>query len=134
MRALGQRHLVRGPNKAVYKCFVLSLNVLFSFVYQLTAIGVWGSPSYTYDSYHDNFMSIFIYICLYIMIIIPIALCCNKNMFKSNQLYPTQRVAEGIMFLTRPSVSLSVSPSVRQSCFSCQRNSSETAQQFRETL
>ena len=39
-------------------------------------------------------------------------------------LYPTQRVAEGIMFLTRPSVS----QSVRQSCFSCQRNSSETAQ------
>ena len=36
-------------------------------------------------------------------------------------LYPTQRVAEGIMFLTRPSV--------RQSCFSCQRNSSETAQE-----
>ena len=30
-------------------------------------------------------------------------------------LYPTQRVAEGIMFLTRPSVSQSVS----QSCFSC---------------
>ena len=27
-------------------------------------------------------------------------------------LYPTQRVAEGIMFLTRPSVSQSVSPSV----------------------
>ena len=40
-------------------------------------------------------------------------------------LYLTQRVAEGIMFLTRPSVS----QSVRQSCFSCQRNSSETAQQ-----
>ena len=33
------------------------------------------------------------------------------------------------MFLTRPSVSLSVSHSVRQSCFSSQRNSSETAQQ-----
>ena len=29
--------------------------------------------------------------------------------------YPTQRVAEGIMFLTRPSVSLSVSQSVSQS-------------------
>ena len=39
-------------------------------------------------------------------------------------IYPTQLVAEGIMFLTRPS-SLSVS----LSCFSCQRNSSETAQQ-----
>ena len=34
-------------------------------------------------------------------------------------LYPTQRVAEGIMFLTRPSVSQSVSQSVRQSCISC---------------
>ena len=33
------------------------------------------------------------------------------------------------MFLTRPSVCQSVSQSVRQSCFSCQRNSSETAQQ-----
>ena len=33
------------------------------------------------------------------------------------------------MFLTRPSFSQSVSQSVRQSCFSCQRNSSETAQQ-----
>ena len=32
------------------------------------------------------------------------------------------------MFLTRPSDSQSVSQSVRQSCFSCQRNS-ETAQQ-----
>ena len=41
-------------------------------------------------------------------------------------LYPTQRVAEGIMVLTRPSVS----QSVRQSCFSCQRNSSETAQKI----
>ena len=39
-------------------------------------------------------------------------------------IYPTQLVAEGIMFLTRPS-----SLSVRLSCFSCQRNSSETAQQ-----
>ena len=33
------------------------------------------------------------------------------------------------MFLTRPSVSQSVCQSVSQSCFSCQRNSSETAQQ-----
>ena len=40
-------------------------------------------------------------------------------------LYPTQRVAEGIMFLTRPSVI----QSVRQFCFSCQRNSSKNAQQ-----
>ena len=32
---------------------------------------------------------------------------------------------KGIMFLTRPSIS----QSVRQSCYSCQRNSSETAQQ-----
>ena len=40
-------------------------------------------------------------------------------------LYPTQRVVEGIMFLTRPSVC----QSVRQSCFACQHNSSETAQQ-----
>ena len=40
-------------------------------------------------------------------------------------LYLTQLVAEGIMFLTRPSVR----QSVRQSCFSCQRYSSETAQQ-----
>ena len=39
----------------------------------------------------------------------------------SGFLYPTQQVAEGIMFLTRPSVS--------QSCFSCQHNSSETAEQ-----
>ena len=40
-------------------------------------------------------------------------------------LYPTHGVAECIMFLTRPSVSQSVS----QSCFSCQHNSSDTAQQ-----
>ena len=33
------------------------------------------------------------------------------------------------MFLTCPSVSQTVSQSVHQSCFSCQRNSSETAQQ-----
>ena len=32
--------------------------------------------------------------------------------FGKGYLYPTQRVAEGIMFLTRPSVSQSVSPSV----------------------
>ena len=38
------------------------------------------------------------------------------------------------MFLTRPSVSQSVSPSVRQSCFSCQHNSSKTAQQNFMTL
>ena len=43
-------------------------------------------------------------------------------------LYPKQRVAEGIMFLTRLSVSQSVSQSVSP-VFSCQRNSSETAQQ-----
>ena len=44
------------------------------------------------------------------------------SVFDAILLYPTQRVAEGIMvFFTRPSVS--------QSCFSCQRNSSETAQQ-----
>ena len=43
---------------------------------------------------------------------------------------PTQRVAGGVMFLTRPLFS----HSVRQFCFSCQR-SSETAQQnFPETL
>ena len=42
-------------------------------------------------------------------------------------LYPTQRVAEGIIFY--PSFRLSVSQSVRQSCFSCQRNSSEATQQ-----
>ena len=41
-------------------------------------------------------------------------------------LYPTQRVAEGKMFWP---VRQSVSQSVRQSCFSCKRNSSETAQQ-----
>ena len=35
-------------------------------------------------------------------------------------LYPTQRVAEGVIFLTRQSVS---------PVFSCQRNSFETAQQ-----
>ena len=41
-------------------------------------------------------------------------------------LYPTQRVADGIMFLTRPSVS----ESVRQSCLSWQSNSDdETVQQ-----
>ena len=34
-------------------------------------------------------------------------------------LYPTQRVAVGIMFLTSQLVSQSVSQSVRQSCFSC---------------
>ena len=34
---------------------------------------------------------------------------------KVRYLYPTQRVAEGIMFLTRPSVSKSVSQSVSQS-------------------
>ena len=45
----------------------------------------------------------------------------NENIYL---LYPTQRVSEGIMFLTR----LSVIQSVSQSCFSCQRNSSETAQ------
>ena len=44
-------------------------------------------------------------------------------------LYPTQQVAESTMFFTRPSVSQSVSQSYRQSCFSCQRNSSETTQQ-----
>ena len=44
-------------------------------------------------------------------------------------LYVTQRVAEVIIFLTRPSVCQSVSQSVRQSCFSCQRNSSEATKQ-----
>ena len=34
-------------------------------------------------------------------------------------LYPTQRVAEEIIFLTHPSVSQSVCQSVRQSLFSC---------------
>ena len=46
-------------------------------------------------------------------------------------LYPTQRVAEGIMFLTRPSVCQSVSQSVSPPVlfFFCQRNSSEATQQ-----
>ena len=46
---------------------------------------------------------------------------------KKKKLYPMQRVAEaeGMMFLTR----LSVSQSLHQSCFFCKRNSSETAQQ-----
>ena len=47
------------------------------------------------------------YVCLLIL---------NTNVV---YLYPTQRVAEGIMFLTRPTVSQSVIQSVRQSCFSC---------------
>ena len=41
------------------------------------------------------------------------------QLFQLQLLYPTQWVAEGIMFLTRPSVSQSVSQSVLQSCFSC---------------
>ena len=59
---------------------------------------------------------------------------CKKCIYSTEILYLTQRVGEGIMFLTRPSVSLSVGQSVRQSCFSCQRNSSETAQQNFEEL
>ena len=51
---------------------------------------------------------------------------CKKCIYSTEILYLTQRVGEGIMFLTRPSVSLSIGPSV---LFSCQRNSSETAQQ-----
>ena len=47
-------------------------------------------------------------------------------------LYPTQRVAEGIMFLTRPSVSQSVTPSVLFVLLA-QRLWNRSAE-FRETL
>ena len=64
-----------------------------------------------------------------IQMLLKIILVTFKNLFLTLWcLYPSQRVAKG---MTRPSVS----QSVRQSCFSCQRNSSgNRSTEFPETL